>query len=115
MTLVDGPAKHRLEDDRLTLHDLRGVNLKVDFFLGTREELLDETECTAYSIRWRAVDVRVDLVTVTERISGLTFYYQTQQLYIDNQIISGDVISFRTDVIYSCISAFCTIALGRDY
>ena len=31
-----------LEEDRLILHDLRGVNLRVDFFLGTREEYLKQ-------------------------------------------------------------------------
>ena len=114
MTLEVGPVKV-LSDDRLTLHDLRGVDLKVDFFLGTREEFLENTECTAYSIRWRAVDVRVDLITVTERISGLTFYYQIQQLLIDNQVISGDVLSFQTKPIYFGTAAICTIALGRGY
>ena len=114
MTLEDGHAKATLED-RLILHDLKGVNLKVDFFLGTRKELLDDMRCISYSICWDSVDVRVDQVTVSELISDLDFFYCTQQLFIDDQLVSGDVISFRTEQGTSGLIAFCTIALGRDY
>ena len=105
-----------LEDDRLILHDLRGVNLKVDFFLGTREELINKTKCIAYSVCWDSVDVRVDLITVNEQISDLEFFYNTQQLFIDDQIISGEVFDFRSGINEdNKIIASCKISLGRDY
>ena len=102
-------------EDRLILHDLKGVNLKVDFFLGTREELLHDTKCISYSICWKTVDVRIEQITVSELISDLDFFYCAQQLYIDDQAVSGDVISFRTEPGADGLIAFCTIALGRDY
>ena len=114
MTSEDGHAKATLED-RLTLHDLTGVNLKVDFFLGTREELLDDTRCMLYSICWSSVAVRVEQITISELISDLDFFYCAQQLYIDDQPVYGDVISFRTEQGPSGLIALCTIALGRDY
>ena len=104
-----------LEEDRLILHDLKGVNLTVGFFLGTREELLKDTRCISYSVCYDSVDVQVDLVTVSEQISELDFYYTTQQLFIDEHVIDGDVITFRTEQIEGGLTAFCTIALGRDY
>ena len=104
-----------LEEDKLTLHDLRGVTIKVDFYLGTREEFLNATACIAYSIRWREVDVRVDQITVSESISELEFFHTTQQLCIDNFIISGEVYNFKCENIYNIITASCVILLGRDY
>ena len=104
-----------LEEDRLILHDLRGVNLKVDFFFGTMEEFINDTKCIAYSLCWDLVDVRLDQVTVSEQISDLDFYSCQQQLFIDDQVITGDVVSFRTERILDGTMAFCTILLGKDY
>ena len=105
-----------LEEDRMILHDLKGVNLKVDFFLGTREELLKDTKCINYSVCYESVDVRVYQVTYTEPLYGLDFYFSAQQLFIDDHILSGEVISFRCERGENgCITAICTILLGRDY
>ena len=107
--------KRAVEEDRLTLHELRGVNIKVDFFLGTRKELLDKSKCIAYSICWKNVDVRVDTITFTERISDLDFYFSAQQLFIDDQVISGDVIDFHWEAGEAgIIIAYCKILIGRD-
>lgn len=104
-----------LEEDRLILHDIRGVNLKVDFFFGTREDFLKDTRCIAYSVCWDAVDVRVDQVTVSEQISDLDFYYSTQQLFIDDHVLTGEVINFRIERPLDVITVSCTILLGKDY
>jgi hypothetical protein len=104
-----------LEDDRLILHDLREVNLKVTFFLGTRKEYLQQQPCITYSICWDSVDVRVDQVTVIDQISELDFFYCTQQLFIDDHLLSGEVYSFDCTTSDSTLNAFCTILLGRDY
>ena len=105
-----------IEEDRLILHDLRGVNLKVDFFFGSRKEFLQDTSCISYSICWDSVDVIVDQVTIAEQLSDLDFYYQVRQLYIDDHILSGDVFSLRCERdTTGLITAFCTILLGRDY
>ena len=104
-----------IEEDRLVLHELRGVNLKVDFFLGTRAELLNDARCIAYSICWKNVDIRVDLTTFTERLSDLDFYFSTQQLYIDDHVLSGDVIDFHWEAGENGrIIAYCKILIGRD-
>ena len=90
--------------------------MKVDFFLGTREEFVEQQKCIAYSICWELVDVRVDLITVIERISDLDFHYTTQQMFIDDHVLSGEVVSFyceRAD--NGLLTAFCKILLGRDY
>lgn len=97
------------------LHELRGVNVKVDFFLGTRKELLDTSKCVAYSICWRVVDIRVDMITFTEQLSDLDFYFSTQQLFIDDHVISGDVIDFHWEADENDkIIAYCKILIGRD-
>jgi hypothetical protein len=100
-----------IEEDRLILHDLRGVNLRVGFFLGTRAEFLKHAKCITYSICWESVDVRVDQITLSE-VSELDFFFSTQQLFIDDQVISGDVIDFRLEP-GDIITASCTIATGR--
>ena len=102
-------------EDKLILHDLLGVNLKVDFFLGTRKELMSDTKCISYSICWKAVDVRVYQLTLSEQLSDLDFYYNLQQLVIDDHIISGDVLSFYCDTADGILTAYCKIALGKDY
>ena len=103
-----------IEEDRIILHELKGVNVKVDFFLGTRQELLNNAKCIAYSICWRGVDIRVDLITFTEQISELDFYFSAQQLFIDDHIISGDVIDFRWEADEKgLIIAYCKILIGR--
>lgn len=102
-------------EDRLILHDLRGVNLRVGFFLGTREEFLKDTKCISYSIYWESVDVRVDQVTLTEQLSELDFCFSTQQLIIDDHVIVGEVVSFRCKKVEGVITASCTVLLGRDY
>lgn len=107
--------RRAIEEDRLVLHELRGVNLKVDFFLGTREEFLDDARCIAYSICWRNVDIRVDLITFTEQLSDLDFYFSSQQLFIDDHIISGDVLDFSWEANEKGkIIAYCKILIGRD-
>lgn len=107
--------KRALEDDRIILHELRGVNVKVDFFLGTRQELLDKSKCIAYSICWRGVDVRVDTITFTEQLSDLDFYFSGQQLFIDDHVITGDVVDFRWESNEdNKIIAYCKILIGRD-
>ena len=103
-----------LEEDRLILHDLRGVNLKVDFFLGTREELLQQQKCISYSVCYDSVDVRVDQITLTEQLSELDFRFCQQQLFIDDHILSGEVVSFYCERGPENITAYCKILIGRD-
>lgn len=104
-----------LEEDRLVLHDLRGVNLKVDFFLGTREEFLDRQKCIAYSVCYESVDVRVDQITLSEHTYDLDFYFNTQQLFIDDHILSGEVVSFRCERgNEGQLTACCKILIGRN-
>ena len=104
-----------LEEDRLILHDLKGVNLKVDFFLGTREEYLKQQKCISYSVCYESVNVRVDQITLTEQLSELDFYFNTHQLIIDDHVLSGEVLSFRCERVDGLLTAFCKILLGRDY
>lgn len=104
-----------LEEDRLILHDLKGVNLKVSFFLGTRKEYLQDTKCISYSVCYDSVDVRIFQVTVIEQISELDFFYRTQQLVIDDHTVYGDVYDFQCEVNDNILTAFCTILLGKDY
>jgi hypothetical protein len=104
-----------LEEDRIILHDLKGVNLRVGFFLGTREEFIKDTKCIHYSICWDTVDVRVDQVTVSELISELDFFYVTQQLIVDDHVITGELLDFRCESLDGAIVASCAILLGRDY
>ena len=104
-----------LEEDKLVLHDLKGVNLKVNFFLGTREEFLKESKCISYSVCYDSVDVKVYQLIISELISDLDFYYTQQQLIIDDHTISGEVINFRFEPSDSGLIASCTILLGRDY
>ena len=103
-------------EDRLIMHDLKGVNLKVDFFLCTLEEFLQDTRCISYSICWDKVDVRVDQVSYLEPLYELDFFYSAKQLLIDEQVISGDVLDFRCNQTSDgSLVASCKILLGRDY
>ena len=103
-----------IEEDRIVLHELRGVNVKVDFFLGSHKELLDRTGIS-YSICWEAVDLRVDMITFTERLSELDFYFSAQQLFIDDHVISGDVVDFRCEADENGkIIAYCKILIDRE-
>lgn len=104
-----------LEEDRLILHDLKGVNLRVGFFLGTRQELQKDTGCVSYSICWESVNVRVDQITLSEELLELDFFYVTQQLIIDDHVIAGEVINFRCEKTDGVITASCVVLLGRDY
>ena len=104
-----------IEEDRLILHDLRGVNLKVDFFLGTREEFIKQTKCISYSVCYESVDVRVDQVSFLEPLYGLDFCYSAQQIFIDDHVISGEVLNFQCFQTDTGLTAACTILLGKDY
>ena len=105
-----------LDEDRLILHDLKGVNLRVDFFLGTRKDLAHRSKRIAYSVCWELVDVRVDEITLSELISDLDFSFSTQKLIIDDHIISGEVFSFHCEPGEGGIlSVFCKILLGNEY
>lgn len=105
--------KKVVEEDRIILHELRGVNIKVDFFLGTRSDVINQAKCVAYSVCWQKVDIRVDLVTFTEQISELDFFYSGQQLYIDDHMISGDIVDFYLEATEpNKLTAFCKIAIG---
>jgi hypothetical protein len=81
-----------VEEDRVLLHDLRGVSLRVDFFCST------DLKHVVSSTFWTDVDVRVDKVTYEELISELDFYHQNYQLFICDQVITGDVLEFRYEV-----------------
>lgn len=103
-----------VEEDRLILHELRGVNIKVDFFLGTSEDLLNDVKCTSYSVCWEAVDIRVDLITFVEQIEELDFYFNIQQLIIDDHAVSGEVIEFNCRAEDNgIITASCKVLIGR--
>jgi hypothetical protein len=96
-----------LEDDLIILHDMKGVNLTVGFFLDTEKSL--------YSICWDRVNVRVELLTFSEQISDLPFTWRAQQLFIDDNLISGEVIDFRCERTGSdTIKAFCKIVIQWD-
>ena len=102
-----------LEEDRLVLHDLKGVNLKVDFFLGNRKEYLRKTKCVTYSVCYESVDIRVDQITYVEPLYELDFYSVSQQIFIDDHVLSGEVIDFHCEQNDSGLIAFCTILLGN--
>lgn len=105
-----------LEEDRLILHDLKGVNLKVDFFLGTRKEFIEQTRCVSYSVCYESVDIRVDQVTYLEPLYGLDFCFSVQQIFIDDRIVSGEVVGFYCERANTgVLTASCKILLGRDY
>ena len=104
-----------IEEGRIVLHELKGVNIKVDFFLGSREELLKNSGRITYSVCWEAVDVRVDTIAVVEQISDLDFRFNTQQLVIDDHIISGEVLDFNLEADENgLITACCKILIGGD-
>lgn len=96
-----------IEDDRITLHDLRGVNVKVDFFLDTEKRL--------YSICWDKVDIRVEQITITEMIHELPFTWNTQQLFIDDHLLTGEVLDFRCETgSNGSIQVYCKIVIRWD-
>jgi hypothetical protein len=95
------------DEYQLILHDLRGVNLTVGFFL--------DTETFLYSICWNKVDVRVEQLTITELIQELPFTYNTQQLFIDYHLITGEVLDFRCERgSDGSIQAYCKIVIRWD-
>jgi hypothetical protein len=104
-----------LEEDRIVLHDLKGVNLKVGFFLGTRDEYIQNKRCVAYSVCWEYVSVKVYQVTIIEPIQDLDFHYLSHQLVIDDHVLSGEVCDFNCWQADSGLTASCALLLGRDY
>jgi hypothetical protein len=94
-----------IEDEQLILHDLRGVNLTVGFF--------SDIEKSLYSVCWRKVDVRVEFCYCSEQISDLTFHFNTQRLFVDDHIISGDVVDFRCEPTKDgVIQVFCKLVIN---
>jgi hypothetical protein len=93
-------------DDIIILHDLTGVNLTVGFFLDTEKSL--------YSICWEEVDVRVELLMASEQISDLPFTWCAQQLFIDDHLISGEVIDFRCETGTDGLKAYCKLVVRWD-
>lgn len=95
------------DEYQLILHDLRGVNLTVGFFL--------DTETFLYSICWNKVDVRVEQLTITELIQALPFTINTQQLFIDDHLITGEVLDFRCELVSDrSVQAYCKIVIRWD-
>ena len=95
------------DDYQLILHDIKGVNLTVGFFL--------DTEIPLYSICWNKVDVRVEQLTITEMIHELPFTCNTQQLFIDDHLITGDVLDFRCELgDKGAIQVYCKIVIKWD-
>ena len=93
------------DEYQLILHDLRGVNLTVGFFL--------DTETFLYSICWNKVDVRVEQLTITELIQELPFTTIAQQLFIDDHLITGEVLDFRCELRSNdSIQAYCKIIIN---
>lgn len=94
-----------IDEYQLILHDLRGVNLTVGFFL--------DTETFLYSICWNKVDVRVEQLTITELIQELPFTTNVQQLLIDDHLITGEVLDFRYERGSDrSIQAYCKIVIN---
>jgi hypothetical protein len=95
------------DEYQLILHDLKGVNLTVGFFL--------DPEIVLYSICWNKVDVRVEQITITELIHDLPFTCNTQQLFIDDHLITGEVLDFRCELVSDgSIQAYCKIVIRWD-
>jgi hypothetical protein len=95
------------DEYQLILHDLRGVNLTVGFFL--------DTETSLYSICWDRVDVRVEHTSITETIRELPFTSNTQQLFIDDHLITGEVLDFRCEAgSDGSIQVYCKIVIRWD-
>ena len=93
------------DECQLILHDIKGVNLTVGFFL--------DTETFLYSICWNKVDVRIEQLTITEPIQELPFTTNTQQLFIDDHLITGEVLDFRCELgSDGSIQAYCKIVIN---
>lgn len=92
------------DEYQLILHDVKGVNLTVGFFL--------DTDTYLYSICWDKVDVRVAHTSITETIRELPFTSNTQQLFIDDHLITGDVLDFRCERGGSGIQVYCKIVIN---
>ena len=93
------------DEYQLILHDIKGVNLTVGFFL--------DTETFLYSICWNKVDARVEQITITELIQELPFTSNTQQLFIDDHLITGEVLDFRCELgPNKSILAYCKIVIN---
>jgi hypothetical protein len=93
------------EDYQILLHDIKGVNLTVGFFL--------DTETFLYSICWNKVDVRVEQITITEMLHELPFTCNTQQLLIDDHLITGEVLDFRCELgSNESILVYCKIVIN---
>jgi hypothetical protein len=95
------------DEYQLVLHDIKGVNLTVGFFL--------DTDTFMYSICWNKVDVRVEQLTITELIQDLPFTTNTQQLFIDDHLLTGEVLDFRCERgSDDSIQAYCKIVIRWD-
>jgi hypothetical protein len=93
------------DECQLILHDIKGVNLTVGFFL--------DTETFLYSICWNKVDVRVEQLTITELIQELPFTSNTQQLFIDDHLITGEVLDLRCELGSDrSVQAYCKIVIN---
>jgi hypothetical protein len=95
------------DEYQLVLHDIKGVNLTVGFFL--------DTDTVMYSICWNKVDVRVERLTITELIQELPFTTNVQQLFIDDHLITGEVLDFRCELGSDrSVQAYCKIVIRWD-
>ena len=102
-----------LSEERILIHDLKKVNVKVDFLWDTKSELVDWNDCVMYPTFWTDVDVRVETLTFAEQLLGQVFVFNTQQLFINDQCISGDVLDFRCERDNSGkITVFCKVVVG---
>lgn len=104
----------RYNENKETIVDVKGADLKLDFFWNSHGDLINWNALTPEPNFYQDSDVKLVIYTFTEDILGGTYDFEACQVLVNDEIISGDVINYLIDEDEETgkVTVKCRVAVG---
>lgn len=104
----------RYNENKETIVELKGVDLKLDFYWNNRGDLVSWNELTPEPNFYQDVDVKVVVYTFTEDILGGTYTFEVCQVLVNDEVVGSEVLNYlvSNDEETGKVTVKCRVAVG---
>ncbi len=103
----------RINEHKVCLAAFEHVNVQVNYFWDSHGKLVNWNDATESPTSWTDAKVEIYRYSFTECLLGKTFDFQTDQLYINDKIISGDLFNYNKETDFdSKTTLTCSVIVG---
>lgn len=103
----------RIRESRRLINKYKDVNLVLDFYWDNHGQLINWNELVTTPRCWSNVDVHIYKYFFTENLLGKEFNFSKNQIYVNNSLISGDLLDYSIEIAEDdSTTVKCCIAVG---